>query len=235
MQTLAEDLLLLALDDDKGTVSWARSTELQYGLGGALLMDLALQERIDSLDKKIVLVDPSSTGDEVLDGALDTIRASNKLRDAKHWVEELGGRKGLKEKLARRLVAHGILHEQERAFLWVLHDHRFPTGDPGPESSLRRRIRDIALGTAEPDTRTLLLLSLVNACDLASGLFSREERTQATRRIKKLVEGEQFGKAVGGAIADAVAATAAVTVGAAFTTTVAPARPTDGGTGTTLR
>ena len=46
MQTLAGDLLLLALDDDRGTVSWQRSTGLRYGLGGALLMDLAQQERI---------------------------------------------------------------------------------------------------------------------------------------------------------------------------------------------
>jgi hypothetical protein len=221
MQTLAEDLLLLALHDDKGTVSWPRSAALRHGLGGALLMDLALQGRIDALDEKLVLVNPSPTGDEVLDAALDTIRASTKPRDAKHWVEQLGGRVGLKDQLARRLVACGILREQEHAFLWVFRDHFFPTDDPGPEASLRGRIRGVALGGIEPDPRTLLLLSLVNACDLADGLFSREERAQATRRIKELVEGEQFGKAVGGAIADAAAATAAVSA-AAFTATVAP-------------
>ncbi|HEY7034690.1 MAG TPA: GPP34 family phosphoprotein [Thermomicrobiales bacterium] len=221
MQLLAEDLLLLVLDDDKGTVSWPRSVALRHGLGGALLMDLALQERIDSRDKKIVSVDPSPTGDAVLDAALDTFRASTKPRDAKHWVKQLGGRPGLKEQLARRLVGCGILREQDRTFLWVFHDHRFPTGDPGPEATLREMIRDAALGAAEPDPRTLLLLSLVNACNLAGGLFSREERKQATRRIKDLVEGEQFGKAVGKAIADAAAATAAVS-SATFTTVVAP-------------
>jgi len=221
MQTLAEDVLLFGLDDDKGTVSWPQSSALQYGLGGALLMDLALQERIDLLDKKIVLVDPAPTGDAVLDAALDTIRTSSKLHDAKHWVVELGGRTGVKEQLARQLVARGILREQERTFLWVFHDYRFPTTDPRPELSLRDGIRDVALGTARPDTRTLLLLSLLNACNLADRLFSREERKQARRRIKELVEHEQFGKAVGKAIADAAAAVAAVS-SAAFTTTVAP-------------
>lgn len=221
MPILAEDLLLLALDDDTGSVSWSRSTALHFGLGGALLMDLALQGRIDSLNKKIVLVDPSPTGDAVMDAALDDIGASNRPHDAKHWVERLGGRAGLKEQLARRLVARGILREQERTFLWVLHDHRFPTENPEPESSLRDRIRNVALGAAEPDPRTLLLLSLVNACNLTRGLFSREERALATRRIKELVESEQFGQAVGGAIADAVAATAAVSA-ATFTTVMAP-------------
>jgi Golgi phosphoprotein 3 len=221
MHTLAEDLLLLALDDDKGTVSWSRSTALPYGLGGALLMDLALNGRVNSQEKKIVLVDSSPTGDEVLDAALDSIRASTKLRDAKHWVKRLGDRRSLRDHLARRLVARGILREQDRAFLWVFRDHRFPTDDPSSEAALRGRIRDAALGASEPDTRTLLLLSLVNACNLAGSLFSREERTQATQRIKDLVEGERFGQAVGGAIADAAAATAAIS-SAGFSATVAP-------------
>jgi hypothetical protein len=212
--------LLLVLDDDKGTVSWSRSTTVRYGLGGALVMDLALQRRIDRLDKKIVLVDPSPTDDDVLDAAINTIRAPSKPHDAKHWVKQLGGRTGLKDQLARRLVARGILREEDRTFLWAFHDHRFPTDDPGQESSIRGKIRDVALDGAEPDRRTLLLLSLVNACNLADSLFSREERKQATRRIKELVEGEQFGKAVGGAIAEAAAATAAISA-AAVTTAVA--------------
>jgi hypothetical protein len=221
MHTLAEDLLLLALDDDRGTVSWSRSNAIRYGLGGALLMDLARDERIDPSGPAVRLVDPSPTGDEVLDVALEYIRASSKPHDARHWVERLGGRTGLQDQLARRLVARGILREQERAFLWVFHDHRFPTDNPVPESSLRGQIREVALGAAEPDPRTLLLLSLVNACNLADALFSPEERNQATRRIKELVEGEEFGKTVGQAIAVTAAVAAAVTA-AAFSATVAP-------------
>jgi hypothetical protein len=170
----------------------------------------------------VELVDPSPTGDEVLDNALDTIRTSHRSRDAKHWVRQLGSRPGLADQLARRLVAHGILCEQDRTFLWVFHDRRYPTTDSSPESRLRGRIRDMALGGAAPDTRNLLVLSLVNACKLADNLFSPEERHQATRRIKAMVEGEQFGIAVGMAIADVAAETAAAVSSAAFSTVVAP-------------
>jgi Golgi phosphoprotein 3 len=161
METLAEDVLLLTLDDDKGTVPWTRPTyELKYGLGGALLMDLALLQRVNSSDNKIIVTDATSTGDEMLDDALETIRSSSKNHDAKHWVRKLGDRKGLKEELARGLVARGILREEEHTFLWVFDDPRFPTSDPGPENAIRRRIRDVVLADAEPDPRTLLLLSL---------------------------------------------------------------------------
>jgi hypothetical protein len=221
METLAEDLLLLALDDDNGTVSWQRANALQYGLGGALLMDLALLERIDSVDGQIVPVDQSPTGDEALDTALETIRASASSHDPKHWVKKLGSQKGIQEHLARRLVARGILRDQEHTFLWVFHERHYPTSDPGPESAVRRQLRDVVLTGAEPDARSVLMLSLVNACNLTDSVFSRDERKQTKRRIKELVEGEQFGTAVGRAVAEVTAAVAAAISSATFTTVVA--------------
>lgn len=222
METLAEDLLLIALDDDEGTVSWQRSDRLPYALGGALLMDLALQARIRSVDKKIIVHDPSPVGDEILDAALETIRGSNKPHDAKHWVNELGKHKGLKEQLARRLVARGILREQGHTLMWIFHDQRFPTSDPSLEVSIRERIRDVVLSGTEPDERTRLLISLVRACKVTDSLFSKGERKRAEQRVNELVENDRFGDAVGAAISDlTVAVTAAVTA-AVFSTTIAP-------------
>jgi hypothetical protein len=184
-------------------------------------MDLALQERMDSVDHKIIVLDPSPTGDDVLDAALETIHTSTEPHDDKHWVKQLGGRTDLKEQLARHLVTRGILREEEHAFLWVFQSPRFPTSDPGPEASVRGRIREVVLAGAEPDARMLMLLSLINACHLTDDLFAEEERRRAELRVKDLVEGEQFGQAVGRAVADAAVAVAAVTA-SAFTVTVAP-------------
>jgi Golgi phosphoprotein 3 len=222
MQTLAEDLLLLAIDDDRGTVSWSRPTaELKYGLGGALLMDLALQERIESVEKKIIAGDPAPTGDELLDAAMEMIRSVTNPQNAMHWVKKLGDQKDLKEQLAHRLVARGILRQEEHTYLWVFREPRYPTVDPEPEAAIRRQIHDVVAGHAESNPRTLLLLSLVNACDLTDGLFTDGERKQAKRRIKELVESEQIGKAVDKAVAEVVVATMAAVTAAVFSTTVA--------------
>ncbi|HET9017056.1 MAG TPA: GPP34 family phosphoprotein [Thermomicrobiaceae bacterium] len=220
METLAEDLLLLGLDDESGAVSWQHATALPYGLGGALLMDLTLLGRLGTAGGLVTVVDPSPTGDTVLDAALAMIRAASRPRDATHWVRALGERAGLREELARRLVARGILREEERSFLRVFHSERFPTGDPDPELALRGRIREVTLAGVPSDDRTLMLISLVNACGLTDVLFTRDERGAAKRTIKALVEGEQFGKAVGKAVAAVVAAVAATS--AAYTVVVAP-------------
>ena len=66
MLNLMEELLLLALDDEKGKIISSSSCALPYGLRGALLLELFLAEKIDIVDKKIGVIDKSNTGNEVL-------------------------------------------------------------------------------------------------------------------------------------------------------------------------
>jgi len=47
MLNLMEELLLLALDDEKGKIIFSSSSALPYGLRGALLLELALVKKID--------------------------------------------------------------------------------------------------------------------------------------------------------------------------------------------
>src|SRR5215207_6289640 len=76
---IAEDLLLLLTDDDTGKLA-ASSTEVDVALGGALLVELTLAERVDVAgpdervrEGRLVVRDASSTGDSVLDEALATL------------------------------------------------------------------------------------------------------------------------------------------------------------------
>ena len=48
MLTFAEELLLLALDDEKGVLVQMPIMSFEYGLVGAILMELALMNKIDT-------------------------------------------------------------------------------------------------------------------------------------------------------------------------------------------
>jgi len=48
MLTFAEELLLLALDDEKGVLVQMPIMSFEYGLIGAILMELALMNKIDT-------------------------------------------------------------------------------------------------------------------------------------------------------------------------------------------
>src|SRR5438046_2234502 len=92
---LADDLLL-ALDDQTGRVFSRAVPSIPAGLAGACLLDLAVRERValreasaagpawwqrlTSGPRRLVAVDPTPTGDPLLDDVLASIAATYKPR-----------------------------------------------------------------------------------------------------------------------------------------------------------
>ncbi|MDY6915534.1 MAG: GPP34 family phosphoprotein, partial [Candidatus Cloacimonadota bacterium] len=57
MVTFAEELLLLALDDEEGKFYSMPFMTFEYALVGAILMELAIKNRIDTDLRHLILVD----------------------------------------------------------------------------------------------------------------------------------------------------------------------------------
>jgi len=201
MLVFAEELLLLALHDEKGTVVTNASMALPFGLAGALLADLILGDRLHLEDGKVTVISTATTGNEILDEALAMVAQSKKDRKLDHWIGKLSGMKDLRNRLLDRLVQEGILRRDEHRVLWVFPSHRYPTQEASPELLIRERIRAVILYDTEPDARTSMLISLANACELWKEILDREERKQAKARIKEIVQGEPIGKAIADAVA----------------------------------
>ena len=194
---LAEELLLLALNDEKGTVLMAASMGLPYGLAGALLIELVEAGLLRIEGKELIAAAGGSARDELLDGILGTIRSSKRTRDLKHWVGRLGRSGGkIKKDLLARLVQKGVLREEERRLLWIFPSPRYPEIDPRPEYGVRGRVRSGILGVVPPEDRTAALISLVHACDLIGVLFDKGERRDAKRRAKEITASQPIGSAV---------------------------------------
>ena len=65
MLRFAEELLVLMLDEGRGEVApGLPSHSLSLALAGAVLMDLALEDRIDTDLERLMLVDSTPLGDD---------------------------------------------------------------------------------------------------------------------------------------------------------------------------
>lgn len=217
MTTLAEDLLLIALDDAKGTTPWRESVLLRYTVAAAMLADLALAGRMELQKKRIAVVDASPTGDDVLDDLLARIQSSKKPHDAAYWVRSLTRTsKRVREQLENRLVTRGVLRREKRRLLWVIESDRFPTLDAAPEGRLREQLRSVLVEGAEPDARTAVLIVLLQRSKLLDRLVTKEESKAARARAKAVASmtplGSDVGRAVKAAV-DAAAGTAAAVAG----------------------
>jgi hypothetical protein len=224
VQTLiAEDLLLLLLDDDSGKVTL--TSYPQTVLGGALLVELATTGSVEVEGKtsiwrsaRVRAVDGAAPQDPVLRSAYDVVAA--KPRTAEDLVDRLG--KGAREPLADRLAERGILQRRDDRALGLFPRTRWPAVDSSHEQEVRRSLTDVLVQGVEPDERTGALVALLSAIDKPHrvvdhrGLPSGEVR----KRAKRIAEGDWAAQAVRDAIrASTAAVTAAIAASTAATTT----------------
>ena len=218
MLNLMEELLLLALDDEKGKIIYSSSSALPYGLRGALLLELVLVKKIDVVNKKLVVIDNSPVENPLLNSALDIITNHHKEKKVKYWVSKLKSKmKQLRQDLLLGLMDKGIIEKRDEKILWIIPTKRYPTKNSIPENIVRKRIIDIVLHNKQADERSLMLISLINSCSLIKEVFKKEDRKEAKKKIKEIVKGENIGKAIIDQVNDeimvaVIAATTAATV-----------------------
>lgn len=198
MTSLSEEILLLALDDDKGHVGTGVSITLDTALAGAQLLDLAIAKRITVEDKRIFPLDDTPLDDPVLDAALTRIREENEPKKADKIIPKLT--KGLRKRLLAQLVEKDIVREDERRVLGFPRN-RYPEANGAVENELRRRLRDVILLEREPDERTAALAAVIQAADLEALIMNRQERKASKQRLKHLAEREALSPAIRHAIA----------------------------------
>ena len=215
MSLIAEDLLLLLLDDESGKLE---TTYVEPVLGGAVLIELAMSGLLEvrksdgmwARSKVHVVSGSPRPQDPVLEDALQ--RIGEKERTAQDLVGRLG--KGLRDTLLDRLKGRGIVRLQEDRVLGLFPRKRWPAVDSSHEDAVRRDLTAALVQGVEPDQRTAALISLLSAIDRAhksvdlAGLSKREVR----KRAKAIAEGAWAAKAVRDAVAAAQAAMMAVMV-----------------------
>jgi hypothetical protein len=184
----AEEILLLALDENTGRLHALPERALEFALAGAVLMELAFLGRLDTDATQLIVADTSPTGDAVLDEALKALpKGEPNLTIQKGLARVALKAEPLQKMLFESLVRKGILAKKDQKFLWMLSERRYPVMDNREEREVRGRIRDVVLTPdAIPDPRDVVLIGLMDACDLSHVVFSGEELETAGERIKQI-------------------------------------------------
>ena len=203
MLRFAEEIMLLLLNDEDGEFVPVPGWSLQCAFAGAVLMDLALEYRIDTDVEKLVLVNPAPLGDDLLDPVLALIARETKTYDARHWVERIADNADeIREGALARLVDRGILRREDNRFLWVFHSRRYPIIDGKAEREVKLRIMEVLFGDQIPDPRDVVIICLVDACGILKEMLSDRELDRASKRIEQVTRLDLIGQAVSKAVWD---------------------------------
>ncbi|SDT00541.1 GPP34 family phosphoprotein [Jiangella sp. DSM 45060] len=206
---IAEDLLLLAYDDETGK-SVIDGTRLEYGLAGALLLELSVLGKVSVAGPgeavkrdRLVVRDATPAGDDVLDHALVEL-ADDEGKKPKNVLGSL--RKGLRGRLLDRLAGRGLLRQQSGTVLGIFPTTRWPAADASHEAAVRQRLQDVLVTGLAPDPRTAALVSLLLAVDGLRKVVPSEDRRAVKRRAQEIAEGDWAADAVKKAVQEVQAA-----------------------------
>ena len=202
MLLAAEELLLFLLDEQNGTLLPMTERTEHLVLAGAVLMDLQLANRIDTDLDNLTPGDPTPLGDDVLDPTLAEIVGAEETHDAPYWVERTA-RRGheIRERTIARLVTRGILREPgDDTFLSltpeVAHARRYPSTNGSAPEHVRLRIMRVLFSDDIPDPADIVIISLVDACDVWRKILTAEELARARKRIELVSRLDLIGRAV---------------------------------------
>lgn len=210
---LYEEILLLELDDEKGTSSCG--SMYAQAMGGAVVAELMLEGRIrlgEDKKRRVEVIDQKPVGDPLLDAVLADMAAAKKPKQGSEWVAKVAGKGKLKAEVAGRLVAAGVLRQEEAKVLGIFPTAHYPARDPGPEREVRARLyRAVCTDTQDVDARTIVLVALADAGGLLSRVIEKPRLKERKERIKAITSGHAV-RAVTQEAIDAVRAAVMVAV-----------------------
>lgn len=205
---LHEEILLLALDNEKGTARFGSMHA--YGMAGGIITELVLSGRLRlEKVKKTLLVDVvqrTQTGDPVLDEALEKMATAKRRASIQTWVSRIAQTRKLHERVATRLRDRGVLRREEGRVLLFFPRDTWPTHDEAPERALVQRIHEAIRGDGMVDGRTATIIALAKAGGVLDAHLEKGEMKARKERIEAIVNGNLVGDATRAAIEAVTAA-----------------------------
>lgn len=202
MLTMLEEVVLLAVDEQTGSLRSTREFGTAYALVGAVFFDLALARKIDTGTETIHIVNRTPTGNATLDRVLAGMAAKPQLTTVRDWIEEIFLRRDdLESEALASLIAQGILRHEKTKRLWIIDVERFPMVNDRPQQHVKARLAEAILTDRIPDPRDIMLVSIAEQCGLLGYVLSDTQLDSRRQRIHTLCNLETISRQVSDAIA----------------------------------
>ena len=202
--TLPEELILMLLNEENGYFHQVPGWQLNCAVVGAVLAELSLLSRIDTDLESLFVVDDTATGDPTLDPILKRIAGESRQRTARYWIERLALQaEPVIDLTLDRLVDLKILEHHDGGF-WTLArtawqaDRYSRPHDATPGHLIKTRISNLILTDSIPSPRDVILICLVNTCDVFRFMLKLDE--DAENRIDFICRMDLIARSIGEAV-----------------------------------
>ncbi len=202
--SLLDDLILLLFNEHSGYFHQVPGWDLNCAAVGAVLAELSLQTRIDTDMESLFIIDKTETGDPALDPILKEIADDPVRRNTQYWIEKLSVHaESIIDLTLDRLVELNILEHHDGEFWTLVPASKYANaqGNSTPDTIsqlIKSRISEVILTDTIPGPRDIIIICLVNTCDVFRYMFELDE--QAEERIELICRMDLIGRSIATAV-----------------------------------
>lgn len=207
--TLPDELVLTLLNEESGYFRQVPGWNLNCAVVGSALAELSLQGRIDTDMEALILLDQTPTGDPCLDPTLQAVAGEPRRRNAQYWVERLAPHaEAIIDMTLDRLVKLDILQHHDGDF-WSLSQTTWRSGfQAGSEVGtavefVKTRISRAIFSDEIPDPRDIIIICLIDTCDVLRFIFELDEESEA--RVEQVTRMDLIGRSIAEAVHENIA------------------------------
>ena len=182
--SLPEELIIMLLNEETGYFHQVPGWDLNCAIAGAVIAELSLRSRIDTDMESLYLLDDTPTGDSTLDPILKEIADEPVRHNAQYWVERLAPRaESIIDLTLDRLTGLKILEHHDGEF-WTLSRSAWSGGSLSDSRNgsatefVRTRIDRVIFENELPDPRDIIIICLINTCDVFRFMFQLDEESE---------------------------------------------------------
>ncbi|MBE0678759.1 MAG: GPP34 family phosphoprotein [Bacteroidales bacterium] len=195
---IAEKFLLIAHHPEKGRFMISQ-LYIQYGIAGAIVLDMMLEDRIDIADKKLILKTARGSADPIISEVIALMSQSSRSRRVEYWVRKLATRYNkYKWLVLKGLADKRIVRIEEKKFLGLIPYRKSSLIESYTRSNIIRQLKSEVLAyTREPSSASMSIAGLIEACRMHRILSDdREERKTIRTQLKKMIKESPVSDAV---------------------------------------
>lgn len=203
--SLAEELLLITLDDQSGKMlDSIQPFAFDIAVAASLIMDLTLIGKVDTDPNKLFIIDATNTGNPILDETLAEIFSEKSSLSTSDWLSRFAKKSDvLSTQIIEMLVAKGILNLVEKKLLWVLKTRAYPATTGIEEAEVRTRVMQLLNCNDIPNPSDALLIGLLQSTGIIDQLLSSSELARLKDRINQIVQLEEINRSLSSSIQEA--------------------------------
>lgn len=185
----AEKFLLLAHHPDKGRFIIS-DVQTEYGIIGAILLDMSLENLISIEDGKLLLRKSEKADNQIINEVLSLIGNSDKPRKIKYWIPKLA-RKSRKYKwiVLMELEKKSVMQIESRKILGIIPYRKSYLTDNYSRNNMIQQLRNNILFHKELNNESVSILGMVEACKMQKIIATdRDELKRVREELKQIMK-----------------------------------------------